>query len=109
MSLPPNTLHFGKLLPSTFTFTFPDTKAAVPLSPFPPPNTFPVIETVFEDEYISLIFICTLPLIVPKELPPYIFPYTFKLLLLSFILISVLPFTFVDEPRPPPNKVSVLV
>ena len=87
---------------------FPFIIADVLSFPFPPPNTFPIIEIAFAFEVLSLILIFTLLLIVPSELPPYTFPYIFRFLLWSFIFIKTLPFTLVDDPSPPPNNASVL-
>ena len=46
MSFPPNTLQSGKLLPSTFIVASPAIVAAVEVFPFPPANTYPVIDNV---------------------------------------------------------------
>ena len=58
--LPPNILHLSKLLPSIFIFTFFSTVAGIVESPFPPPNTYPIIDIVFDIVGKSLIFILTL-------------------------------------------------
>ena len=79
MSFPPNTLQSGKLLPSTFIVESPAIVAAVEVFPFPPANTYPVIDNVLAvspsvafpwPAGISLIFTVTFEFIFPNELPP---------------------------------------